>query len=133
LRSVVTHDPGGAARRHALARRVLPGLRYHQGDGFADRRPAPAGLSRHAGAGPAVLVVSGRGADAEADRFAPAAAVDASRRGAVAPAWLRVNARYLTPVPQASSASKVLDANASPARPQVKLHNSVAERREKIS
>src|SRR5262249_28154968 len=66
------HDVVGSElrpRRHALARRVLPGLRDEQGYRAGNRGPPPARLGRHAGAGTAVLMVSGVGADAKADRL----------------------------------------------------------------
>jgi hypothetical protein len=40
------HHPGGAARWHALARRVLPWLRHQQGHRSADDRSPPVGLVR---------------------------------------------------------------------------------------
>jgi hypothetical protein len=49
-----------------MARRLLPRLRDGSGDRSADRRPAPAGLGRHAGARAAVFVVPGICTDAEA-------------------------------------------------------------------
>jgi hypothetical protein len=52
----------------------LPRLRDEPGDRSPDRRPPPAGLRRHAGARPTVLVVSGIGTNAEAARAVHAAA-----------------------------------------------------------
>jgi hypothetical protein len=72
--AVVAHHPGGADRWHAMARRVLPGLRDDEpGDRSADRRSPPAGLGRHAGARASEFMVSGVGADAEAFRAVCAA------------------------------------------------------------
>jgi hypothetical protein len=55
--AVGANDPGCAARWNALARCVLSGLRNEPGHRSAHPRPSPAGLGRHAGAWPAVLLV----------------------------------------------------------------------------
>jgi hypothetical protein len=51
-----------------MARRLLPGVRDHQGHRSANRRSPPARLCRHAGTRTAMLVVPRVGADAQADR-----------------------------------------------------------------
>jgi hypothetical protein len=60
--AVVTHDPGGATRWSAMARRFLSGLRDEPSDRPSDARPSPAGLGRHYGARLAMRVVPGIGA-----------------------------------------------------------------------
>jgi hypothetical protein len=90
-RATCTHDLGCAACRHTMARRVLPRLRHQQGYP-ASRRSTPARLGRHAGARPAVLLVSGLGADAADGLFAlpPArrAAIQVSARAFAIGGWV---------------------------------------------
>jgi hypothetical protein len=64
--AVVAHDPRRAARRNAVARRLLPRLPDEPGDRSPRAGSPPTGVSRITGARSAVLVVSGVGADAEA-------------------------------------------------------------------
>jgi hypothetical protein len=72
----------------AICARALAGMSWL--DVFSPPAAAPATLCRHAGARPAVLLVSRLGTAAEAARPARAAAVVTSRRcGALAPAFTR--------------------------------------------
>jgi len=100
-----------AARRHAMARRVLPRLRHQQGDRSPHDRPASVGLCRHAGARPALFMVSWLCADAEATRLVRSAASEAGRRrGALAPACLR---GWIPPTPAADAASRAMRLDSS--------------------
>ena len=62
---MVADNSGRADRRDALARRVLPWLQHEPGNRSAEGRPSSPRVGRHPGAGAAVLVVPGIGADAE--------------------------------------------------------------------
>jgi hypothetical protein len=72
--AVVADDPGCAARWHAVARRLLPGLWDEPSHRSAHARPPPTGRGRHPRARSAVLVVSGIRANTEAARAIRAAA-----------------------------------------------------------
>jgi hypothetical protein len=64
--AVVADHQGRADRGNPLARRLLPRLQDEPGVRSAHRGPSPAGFGRHNGARPAMLMVSGIDADAEA-------------------------------------------------------------------
>ena len=72
--AVVADDPSGPARRHAMARRVLPGLRHEPVNRSAEGRPPSPRFCRDPGVGAALLVVPGVGADAQDTRTARAPA-----------------------------------------------------------
>jgi hypothetical protein len=62
--NAVVADPGSAARTGAPARGVLPGMWDQPRPGSAHSRSPSTRLGRHAGAWAALLMVSGRGAEA---------------------------------------------------------------------